>query len=288
VFAIGTDVWIGGARGLLMRGDGTTLAPTTDTPMTPRVWTNRIYGLDPSRLWIATNDGIQVWDGMTLTTMAGTAGKTYGTVWASAADDVWVVDSDYFLWRWNGDTFQRMVQPVQFLFGTAANDVWADFRHWDGHAWTTTGALDEGFKASAMWASGSSDAWVVGTSGYVKHWDGASWNRIMGLGATRLTSVWGIGPSDVWVGGENETIERWDGQKWTNLNSVVGGRDVRGFAGKAGSVWVLGGDQRAMHWNGTTLAPSWMGTYIDLTSLWAGPTFGVFAGGGDGLLRHEP
>ena len=60
VWAVGNDVWIAGADGLLLRGDGTTFAPTSDTTISPQVWARAVYGIAPSRVWIATDDGVQL------------------------------------------------------------------------------------------------------------------------------------------------------------------------------------------------------------------------------------
>src|SRR5438132_5963924 len=181
-----------------------------------------------------------------------------------------MVDNDAVLTRWNGTSFQQMLNEAGFLSGTSANDVWAGFMHWDGQTWTTTGTRDAGYTVTALWASGPSDAWVVGSSGYVKHWDGTTWTRMTGLGSILLTSVWGTGPNDVWIGGENEQILRWDGPKLSPTHNSSGGAQIRGFAGGPGNVWILGGKTGAMHWDGVTLSPSWIGTYANASGIWAG------------------
>ena len=181
-------------------------------------------------------------------------------IWASAVDDVWMVDNDFVLWRWDGSTLHDMLNFPGFLTGSSANDVWASYQHWDGTSWTVTGAGDSGYTQTAEWASGPSDAWIVGSDGYIKHWDGTSWTRMTGFGTLRLAAVWGTGPDDVWVGGDNEQVSRWDGQKWTPLHNVSGNPQVNGFAGVPGDVWILGGATGALHWDGTSVTPSWIGS----------------------------
>ena len=288
VFAApGADVWVGGTDGLLLRGDGTTMAPATDTPATPVAWARGSTGVAPNHLWITTDSGVQVWDGTAWTTMPGTSGKAYTQIWASAVDDVWMVDNDFVLWRWDGSTLHNMLSFPGFLTGSAANDVWASYQHWDGTSWTVTGAGDSGYTQTAEWASGPSDAWIVGSDGYIKHWDGTSWTRMTGFGTLRLAAVWGTGPSDVWVGGDNEQVSRWDGQKWTPLHNVSGNPQVNGFAGVPGDVWILGGATGALHWDGTSVTPSWIGSYDPFTGIWGTPGFGMFASGASGIIRHD-
>ncbi len=291
VFAIGGDVWVSGANGMLARGDGTTFTASTDATLSNHVWARSTYGFEPSRVWFGTDDGVQVWDGTSLSTLPGTEGRSVTGLWASAPDDLWFVDNSYALERWNGSSIQTMLasEASSFLSGTSPSDVWCGFRHWDGQTWTVTGAGDAGYTIAAMWGSGPTDAWAVGSSGYVKHWDGQSWTRMTGLFSQPLRAVWGTGPNDVWIGGDNEQISRWDGQKWTSMHS--GGDEgslIRGFAGRAGDIWALGGKTGALHWDGVTMATSWTGSYVYLNAIWAGPTLGVFAAGGGGILQHRP
>jgi hypothetical protein len=288
VFAApGGDVWVGGTDGLLLRGDGTTMTPVTDSPATPTAWAFGMTGVAPNHLWVTTNDGVNVWDGATWTTMPGTSGHAYTQIWASAVDDVWMVDNDYVLWRWDGSVMHNMLTFPGFLTGSAANDVWASYQHWDGTTWTVTGTGDSGYTQTAEWASGPTDAWIVGSGGYMKHWDGTTWTRVTGFGSLLLSAVWGTGPSDVWVGGDNEQVSHWDGQQWKGLHSVSGNPKVNGFAGAAGDVWILGGKTGALHWNGTSVTASWIGSYDPFASIWGAPGFGMFASGTYGILRHD-
>ena len=218
--------------------------------------------------------------------MPGTAGRAFTMVWASALDDVWLVGSDLYLWRWSSGSLRQVRASSGILWGTSATDVWSGFDHWDGQTWATTGKGDSGYTVTGLWASGPSDAWMVGNDGYVKHWDGIAWTRMTGTGSRMLETVWGTGPTDVWIGGADEQVSRWDGQKWTTLHSLQGGPAVQGFSGVAGDVWILGGKTGAMHWDGTASSPSWIGTYFPFDGIWAGDGLGVFATGGHGILRH--
>jgi hypothetical protein len=289
VFAVGNDVWLSGTNGMLARGDGTTFAPSTDATLSKTVWARSIFGFDGSRVWIGTDDGVQVWDGTSLSRLPGTEGRSVTGLWASAADDLWMVDGGTVR-RWNGSSIQTVLtgEPLPFLSGTSPNDVWSGFRHWDGQTWTLTGAGDSGYTISAMWGSGPTDAWAVGNSGYVKHWDGQAWTRLTAVSSRSLTAVWGTGPNDVWIGGDYEQVLRWDGQTWRSIYSGQSGWHVRGFAGRGNDIWAVGGKTGALHWDGMTMSTSWTGTYATLNDIWAGPTLGVFVAGGNGILRHDP
>src|SRR5215471_3192625 len=84
------------------------------------------------------------------------SGTTFGGVWGSSSNDVWVTGQAGTLLHWDGST-------------------WAPFEG---------GAVLDNFLN--VWGSGPNDVWAVGT-GYgdpccellapILHWDGASWQR---------------------------------------------------------------------------------------------------------------
>ena len=100
----------------------------------------------------------------------------------------------------------------------------ATLLHWDGNAWSSISPwrADGTGKApptySGVWASTSSDVWVVGdydSSGLVLHWDGAQWTSTQ-LN-TYLWSVWGSGPDNLWACGGTGSLYRYDGASWLSM-----------------------------------------------------------------------
>ena len=134
------------------------------------------------------------------------------------------------------------------------------------------------FTLTAVSSVSSSDAWAVGNSATVLHWNGTSWApvTIPGLPAlVALNAVDALSPSNVWAAGEagsgqafapNSTlIVHWNGTAWTRvpspgpsaldltLNALSMDSATDGWA--AGDVYhpktntVTG---VALHWNGTS------------------------------------
>jgi hypothetical protein len=53
---------------------------------------------------------------------------------------------------------------------------------------------------------GSTDGWIVGSSGTILHWDGARMSAMTSPTTVMLYGVWGTGPTNVWAVGEAGTI----------------------------------------------------------------------------------
>jgi len=72
----------------------------------------------------------------------------------------------------------------------------------DEAAWcpvpTTVSTL---YSLTALWGSGPTDIWAVGSGGTIVHYDGKAWKKTPPEPPTYNTfrSVWGSGPNDVWV-----------------------------------------------------------------------------------------
>jgi hypothetical protein len=115
-----------------------------------------------------------------------------------------------------------------------------------------------------VWSLGPCDAWAVGKSGTVLHWNGQAWAPVASGTSADLTSVWGAAPDDVWAGGDDGLLH-WDGTSW----SAVTGIDLPNITDIWGSgpsqVWAGGGVQNGdpnltvtpfiLEWNGQTWQP---------------------------------
>jgi hypothetical protein len=125
----------------------------------------------------------------------------------------------------------------------------------------------------------SSDAWAVGESSTVLHWNGTSWARVTipGVTGADLSAVDALSPSNVWAVGlaagevfarENTLIVHWNGTAWKRVPSP-GSFDTNNVIPSLSSVsmdsatdgWAVGSVSNkrtgattalALHWNGTS------------------------------------
>jgi hypothetical protein len=91
----------------------------------------------------------------------------------------------------------------------------------------------------------SDDVWVSSSvSGYVFHYDGASWDTITVPSTVPLTSIWAVSPSNVFAVGDNGVSIRYDGATWKILPTPTGQGLIALWAGGPSAVFALttGGD----------------------------------------------
>src|SRR5215472_1275649 len=152
--------------------------------------------------------------------------------------------------------------------------------------WCWRNPLPQGNSLFSVWGSGASDAWVVGLSGTILHWDGLGWTSVSSGTMESLYAVWGSEVSDVWAVGDAGTILHWDGNAWTN--TLSGTMDyVRGVWGSGASdVWAVGYTGTIFHWDGSGWTSFPSGTTNHLFGVWGSAASDVWAVGGAGTLLH--
>lgn len=67
---------------------------------------------------------------------------------------------------------------------------------------------------NAIWGSGPTDVWAVGTRGFAAHFDGTKWEVRRPNTLLALFAVWGSGPTDVWAVNAGNTVFHWNGSAW--------------------------------------------------------------------------
>lgn len=55
------------------------------------------------------------------------------------------------------------------------------------------------FVLTAVWGTGPSDVWAVGSGGSITHWNGTAWTVTPTTTKNTFHAVWGTGPNDVWA-----------------------------------------------------------------------------------------
>ena len=173
-----------------------------------------------------------------------------------AGKDVWIVGDDGLILHYDGQTWNEEPRPTT----TNLTSVWAQWsdKAWaakvwavgengtilvrDAGRWVLSDQVDG--KLTAVWASNPADAWAVGMSGAVYHFDGTGWQAVAKPTEQNLLDVWGTEKNDVWVVGggiqraDGEARERvelfhWGGADWDQTASLlVSATDARLSAGE--------------------------------------------------------
>lgn len=196
-----------------------------------------------------------------------------------------------FVARYDGSNFTVMNTPlttgasgahVEDIVIVGENDIWffGDYvnpqmalaMHWNGSSFTVVntpfpagGTPGWGLEAGA--AISANDIWAVGggsdgdysATGYIIHWNGSAWTRMLGPTPgtnQRLWDVIAIASDDVWAVGDyfdagsgyHPLFLHWDGSSWTQVDSPGGGRGMLAFA--ADNIYSSGGG--IVHWDGAS------------------------------------
>jgi hypothetical protein len=224
-----------------------------------------IAGTADTDVWVVGENGrIAHWDGSAFTEhTSGTTATLYG-VWPASATDVWAV----------GGT------PTK---GTSApNDV---LLHYDGTGWTPSPLPQTlGRTFFKVWGTGSDNLYVVGEYGTIWHRRGTSWALEANsppLATGNLTTVNGCRATEVYaVGGQDVLVS--DGTTWTRANVSLE-NVVNGVAcASPGNVAIVGGGGLKQRLVGGTWTSDFADDpHQDLHGVWADPSGGFWAAGGD-------
>jgi hypothetical protein len=145
---------------------------------------------------------------------------------------------------------------------------------------------------SAVSADSASDAWAVGDSNDVLHWNGTAWSEATALPADtypRLYAVSAVSPTDVWAGGYGETgtlMLNWNGTSWSQVTvpGAGSGTTVTSISmDSATDGWAtVESPFELLHWNGTAwsqVSVSYLPDVADALAL--SPTQAWVMGGSD-------
>jgi hypothetical protein len=131
----------------------------------------------------------------------------------------------------------------------------------------------------AVWGSGRSDVWAVGSGGTILHFDGRAWDLSPSGMSENFSGIAGAGPSDVWVTSEDGTILHWNGRRWSVVwkSSDTGLLAIWALAST--DVWAVGidwtggvrgdGSGYTVHWDGTSWQDADIGAATSLWAVWA-------------------
>ncbi|AKV04759.1 Type IV fimbrial biogenesis protein PilY1 [Labilithrix luteola] len=98
--------------------------------------------------------------------------------------------------------------------------------------------LDPQAVLTAVWGSGKTDVWAVGSNGTIMHFDGTAWKAMPAGIPVTFNAVWGSGPNDVWAAcGPNVLFhsEGMHGASATWTNTPLTTEETR--RGRAYTIW---------------------------------------------------
>ncbi len=247
------DVWAVGGGGLALNFDGTdwqTVATPTNATLTD------LFALAANDMWAVADTEVLHWDGNAWTVIYDTStdgldGLT--SVWASSADDIYVVGDDAIVMHYDGVDWRRTLIGSNFnhsVWGSGPNDVWVlglfDLYNYDGADWTEVDN-DESGGEGQVWGFGPDDIWVMTDDDHAVHWDGVAWTRYEGddrfIGS--MMAVWGASPDDLWAVGAAGSVSRFTGSEWQEVkHQSIGAPELRYLLGIHGTsatdIWAVG------------------------------------------------
>jgi hypothetical protein len=135
---------------------------------------------------------------------------------------------------------QPFYNPIQSVFTFGPSDVWFcgnGVVHFDGSSFIPVPIPTNvwgPYQMNKIWGSSSNDLYVVGNSGNIAHYNGASWGKIESGTTSIINDAWGItneqnktilncAVSSFFVPGDKKILKIVDGK----VDSVIWNRDVR-------------------------------------------------------------
>jgi hypothetical protein len=94
---------------------------------------------------------------------------------------------------------------------------------------------------------GPKSVWVVGLSGTILHYNGATWSSVASGTMELLEAVGGTSASDVWAVGLFGTILHYNGTTWSSVSSGTTWDLGSIWGSSASDVWAVGGNGTILH-----------------------------------------
>ena len=236
---------------------------------------------------------------------------TLSSVWGSSATDALAVGGQCnggLVLHYDGTgwgTPPAVCPPFRIasfssVWGTSAADVFAvgwstlppssssTVIHYDGQQWLGTYSRGCSFcgRLWAVWSTSAANAYVVGDSGWILHYDGASWQPQVSGTTQTLAAIWGSSASDIFAVGAGGTIQHYDGIAWQSHNSPTT-KSLRSVQGASPTdVFAVGENGTILHYDGATWTPQSSGTTHTLYGIWVGSHSQGFAVGASSTILH--
>jgi hypothetical protein len=224
------DAWAVGEGGTILHGDCRTWSPVASG--TTRLL-HAVHGSRSDDVWAVGEAGALLhWDGRSWTPAARGPSGDLLDVWSDGRE-TWVVAAGGAVWRGStGGAWQRLVdgqsdvysdKSLHAIWASSSTDVWivghrGHCLHWDGNRFASRPIIGRPDWVGGIWGSGHGEPWVT-SHGSVWRWNGAAWDRSRVDDVTLLYAIHGASAREVRVVGESGRVFRWDGARWRREES---------------------------------------------------------------------
>ncbi len=147
------------------------------------------------------------------------AQQTLRAVWGRSVNDVWAVGAEG-VFRWDGSAWEKLYldASVYSVYGTASAGPWIGSEALRLYSYAPSSWGDwmvgepyglvylEAFYG--VWGSSGSNAWAVGSSGYMARYYGGDWQPVEAVTDRDLFAIGGNG-SEMWAVGESGVVLRY-------------------------------------------------------------------------------
>ncbi len=178
---------------------------------------------DESNIWVGA-DRKTIWhfDGIYWVETSIGDGSYFADIQVDDADNGWAID-EWFgtIYRYNGYAWSEYVSISGSPNGLAVlstTEIWNatssngpyNIVYWDGTNIFSMGTYDEdGIEFFDVAGQSSDDVWVVGDSGFIRHWDGTEMTTIASGTSNTLNAIKIVTNEDGWAVGNNGVVLRY-------------------------------------------------------------------------------
>jgi cysteine-rich repeat protein len=155
----------------------------------------------------------------------------------------------------------------------------------DEGTWCTVTGLPSTGDFFAIHGTAANDAWIVGASGLILHWNGTSWSSVTSGTTLSLRSVWAVSSSVAWSVGDSGRIVYWNGTSWAIQTSGTTSNLRAVWASSSANAWAAGDGGRMLHFITTSWNFATSGTTRNVRALWGSAPADVFAAGDSQTIR---
>lgn len=219
---------------------------------------NDIWGTDFNHVYAVGNaGGIYRFNGTRWASMLSPASRSLRGIWGSSPEDIYAVGEGSALLHFDGAAWRPLnYNPETYIL----TDIWSSasghifITGGEGKIWRFDGARWWVYQDSrvqtfmAVHGSGADNAYAVGASGHIAHWNGRDWDSVHPPAIdTDLEAVWVLGENDVIVAGGSGKVYRFNGVAWIPL-PIKADVNINGIWSANGKI-LLAGEKGAMLWN---------------------------------------